>query len=263
MSKKSQKKTQINSKELKDNSKKLSTQKRHELDQLIDSLLKLGFKQTTNITEQWSQYMEIQSILNRIQVIENCLKSKNSHIKNRTNSIETFCKWAKENGAKFDGITITEFNGYELGLKATKEFKKDELFIIIPRKLIMSEESSTSSLTSICQEIPMFDAMTNVKLAFALLLEKLNPNSFWKPYIDILPDKYSTVMYFNVNEMQELKGSNICSNALNQCKSIARQYAFIYKCIQNIVVNKEMNGTKSNNDSLDILKDKFTYDLYR
>lgn len=29
--------------------------------------------------------------------------------------------------------------------------------------------------------------------------------SFWKPYIDVLPEKYNTVLYFTAEELAELK----------------------------------------------------------
>lgn len=260
MGKKPQKKN--NQQLSKDQSKKLSPQKRHELNQLIDVLLNLGFKQAQTITDQWSQYNEIQGILDRIQAIENVLKVKNTKQKSRGANIGAFCKWAEDNGAIFDSIKVAEISGYDLGLEATKEINKGDNFVIIPKKMIMSEEDLSSTLIPIASEIPMLDSMNNVKLAFALLLEKLNPDSFWKPYIDILPEKYSTVMYFTVNEMQELKGSNVLGQALNQCKFIARQYAFIYKCVQNVrsdVYGKNSDGGKA----FDLLKEKFTYELYR
>ncbi|XP_055386662.1 actin-histidine N-methyltransferase [Condylostylus longicornis] len=233
-----------------ENAKKLSPQKRNELNSLVESLLKLGFKQANNPTEMWNQYNELQSLLDRVIAIENSVKLKNSSNSNklRTNKIENFIKWAKENGALFDKVKISEFPGYELGLEATAEIKKGETLITVPRKIMMSELTVPSN--KIGTDIPFFDTMANVKLAFILLLEKLDENSFWKPFIDILPEQYSTVMYFNYSEMQELKGSNCFSNALNQCKSIARQYAFIYKCVQ---TSKEA----------EILKEKFSYEMYR
>lgn len=259
MGKKPQKKFQNHNKE---SPKKLSAQKRNELNQLIDSLLKIGFKQANNVTEQWSQYVEIQAILDRIQLIENTLKVKTPKI-TRISNINGFCKWAKENGAIFDNVKVTEYPGYDLGLEAIQDLKKNEMFVIVPKKIIMSEESLSISLAPIVTEIPMFDSMTNVKLAFALLLEKINGDSFWKPYIDILPEKYTTVMYFNTNEMQELKGSNCLSGALNQCKSIARQYAFIYKCIQNVKTDQNNGKITPGNVAFESLKEKFTYELYR
>lgn len=55
---------------------------------------------------------------------------------------------------------------------------------------------------------PMLQHMPNVALSLLLLIEKFKPDSFWKPYIAVLPAEYTTVLYFKTNELQELKGSS-------------------------------------------------------
>lgn len=235
--------------------KKLPVLKRIELNQLIDSLLQLGFNPTTSITDQWNQYVEIQALLGRVQCLESELKVKQTGRRNRSTYIDTFTEWATKNGAIFNGVRITEFPGYELGLAATRPIQKGETFITVPKEIVMSLDNVSPSIAPMISQLPMISAMMNVKLAFSLLVEKLNPNSFWKPYIDILPERYSTVMCYSVAEMQELKGSSALPAALNQCKNIARQYAFINKFIQNVSEDQP-------DQMLSMLKDKFTYDLY-
>lgn len=251
MGKKSQK-IKSNPKEV---NKKLPIVKWVELNQLIDSLLQLGFNPAHTLTEQWNQYMQMKTLLARVQSIEAELKVKSTGGKNRATYISSFIEWAKVNGAEFDGVDIAEYSNYELGLVATKPFKHNEIFMTIPKKMIMSLDNVSASIAPMMSQLPMIESMLNVKLAFSLLVEKLNSNSFWKPYIDILPDKYATVMNFSVHEMQELKGSSALGAALNQCKNIARQYAFINKFIQNV-------KDEQSDPLLAMLKDKFTYDLY-
>jgi histone-lysine N-methyltransferase SETD3 len=53
----------------------------------------------------------------------------------------------------------------------------------------------------------MLQHMPNVALSLLLLIEKFKPDSFWKPYITVLPTEYTTVLYFKTNELLELKGS--------------------------------------------------------
>lgn len=235
--------------------RKLSHQKRLELNQLNDSLLKIGFQSTSTITEQWKQYEELQTIVTSIQCIESELKTKTVGGRNRTGCIENFIKWANDNGATFDGVKISRFQNYEFGLEATRDFNEGELFAIIPKQMIMTVDNISATIAPILSQMPLIDSMQNVKLAFSLVVERLDPNSFWRSYIDLLPEKYATVMSFNVNEMQELKGSSVLPAALGQCKNIARQYAFIYKYLQNI--------SEVQSDALVILlRERFTYDLY-
>lgn len=231
---------------------KISAQKRNELNSLVDTILKLAFKQAANINEQWTVYVEIQSLLERVIVIENVLKVK-TQAKSRKSNLDVFLKWVQEHGGKCDGIVISEFPGYDLGLEATKPMKEGDLIIEIPQKIIMCDDTCLpEEVQEANKTIPMLEKMKNVRLAFSLIYEKVR-QSFWKPYLDILPEKYSTVMNFSVAEMQELKGSNTFGSTLNQCISIARQYAVIYKSIQN----------GSGNKVFDILKEKFTYEFYR
>lgn len=60
---------------------------------------------------------------------------------------------------------------------------------------------------SLIRTDPMLQHMPNVALSLLLLIEKFKPDSFWKPYIAVLPAEYTTVLYFKTNELQELKGS--------------------------------------------------------
>lgn len=55
----------------------------------------------------------------------------------------------------------------------------------------------------------MVRLMPNVAIALLLLVERFRTDkqSFWAPYINMLPAVYSTVLYFSTQELQELKGS--------------------------------------------------------
>lgn len=236
--------------------KKLSQQKRNELNQLADYMLKLGFDSTVTVNELWTQYNEIETNLQRIQSIESELKNKTAIGKNRLAAVERFTEWARANGATFDGISIQQFPQYEFGLMAQKNFQRNELFIQIPKKMILTLDNLSEVAVEVIAQMPVLDTMPNVKLAVALVIEKLRGNaSFFKSYLDLLPERYSTVMYFTPNEMNELRGSSAFVMALNQCKHIARQYAFIRKAIQSL-------KTERPDSMLAILKERFTYDLY-
>lgn len=235
--------------------RRLSNQKRVELNQLNDSLLKIGFQPANTVTEQWKQYEELQTVLAAVQSIEAELRTKTAGGRNRAGCVENFIKWATENGATFDGVNISRFQNYELGLEATREFKEGELFAVIPKKMIMSSDNVSATIAPILSQMPLIESMQNVKLAFSLVVERLDPNSYWRPYIELLPEKYSTVMNFTLAEMQELKGSSAVSVALGQCKNIARQYAFIYKYLQNI-------GEAQSDALVHLLRERFTYDIY-
>jgi histone-lysine N-methyltransferase SETD3 len=56
---------------------------------------------------------------------------------------------------------------------------------------------------------PVIRSMPNILLSLFLLYEKYvtGDASFWKPYIDILPSSYDTVLYFSIEDMSLLKQS--------------------------------------------------------
>lgn len=229
--------------------------KRNELNGLVNSLLKLGFMQVINATEQWNHYLEIYSLLERIRNIEGEISVLKRNSARRSSNLDDFEDWLKNHGAAFDGVKIAEFGGYEFGLESTKDFKENELFITIPDKLVFAFDKADESVKSAAKIVSLIASMPNIGLAFYLIIERLKANSFWKPYFDVLPDRYSTVMYFTPTELQELKGSSALAPALNQIKNIARQYAILYQIYHTIT-------EEAQDDISRLMQEKFTYDLY-
>lgn len=102
-------------------------------------------------------------------------------------------------------------------------------------------------------------------------------DSFWKPYIDILPEKYPTILYYTSDELAELRvitsliNESYCFNyylsfniihilqpsptfesSLKLYRSIARQYAYFYIKIHTLGIPVLKN-----------LQDIFTFENYR
>lgn len=74
------------------------------------------------------------------------------------------------------GVEISEFVGYDLGLKAVKPFSEGSLVLTVPRKVMMTEnDARESSLSEFIVMDPLLQNMPNITLALFLLLEKNNP----------------------------------------------------------------------------------------
>lgn len=137
--------------------------------------------------------------------------------------------------------------------------KKDEIFIEIPKSMIFSYDKIQDQLPDMLKqrvflECPLFDNMSHIRLSFALIIEKLNTQSKCRPYLDILPEKFRTVLYFTPTEMKELHGTMAFSTALKQVKFIAAQYAFLYKYLMVAIENHPL---------VEELRNNFTYEFYR
>ncbi|XP_017152710.1 actin-histidine N-methyltransferase [Drosophila miranda] len=205
---------------------------RGELNALVVRLLELVAMQPANPNEEWKQYVELQLQLQRIMVLEEplqkavCLDATDDQ--SRQAKVTAFSEWAKAGGVKTDCLEIAIFPGYQLGLRATQDIAAEQPVLSVPRTLIFSEEHLPETDRKLFCNFPL---LTNFNLAYALVIEKVRgPDSVWRPYIDVLPARYNTVLYFSIEQMQRLRGTAACTSALRQCRVIARQYANMYKC---------------------------------
>ncbi|KAK9701732.1 hypothetical protein QE152_g30434 [Popillia japonica] len=212
--------------------------KQIELHSQIEYLLKLTTQAPNpNVTKELEAIREIDQVLQKIKKLEKRIDDEFIiDDKKRCDAVvvERFTTWLKENGALFEGTSIAEFPGYDLGLKAEIDIPEASLIIAVPRKLMFTIESIKNSS---CLGV----------------LEKFSQdNSFWKPYLDILPATYTTVLYFNIDELEKLTGSPSLKTALNQIKNIARQYAYFHKLV---------NAAKDD-PACEVLRKRFTYREY-
>lgn len=200
--------------------------------------------------KQWEEFIEINSLVKKIQA-----KQLNDHLftTNREEHLEGFTSWLKENGVSMDKVKVVDYGLEGYGLQATEDIKAEEIFLCIPRKLMITDENvKASALGPLVKSDRILSTMPHVALALFLLSEKISGNSFWQPYIDFLPREYSMPLYFTTEELQYLKGSHTFGEALKQHKNIARQYAYFYKMFQT-------NTTASKLP----LRDRFSYNAYR
>lgn len=234
-------------------SKSLSVKKRNEVTHLVDKLLRISTVPSGQLMPKMVKLQEeIDHIINKINNLELDIDLPAGKRAGGA-ALDKFLNWMSENGAKFDSITVEDFSGYELGLKIDKDVSQGSLVISVPRKLMITTENAQNSVFgTLLEKDTMLKNMPNVSLAMFLLIEKFTPDSFWKPYIDILPSTYSTVLYFTKDELVEFKESPTYTLALNLIKSIVRQYAYLNKLIQT-----------SDHPAAQLLKNVFTYQQYR
>lgn len=234
--------------------KKLSVQKQHELKVLINKLLSIDIDRKASQQELWQDFLDLRKIVDQVQAIENETKVRSGSSgsgESRMKHMPAFLKWIAENGGRVENIDVVEFPGFGLGLRALKSFKKDEAMITIPRKLFMSLDNAALLSEPYLTEIP-FPPTINVKLAFWLIVEKLNPTSFYRPYLDVLPERIPNFLQFSVAEMQELKGSSAMIYAIHQVKKFLRMFSVMYRFLE-----------QSTHPSLEQVRQSFTFELYR
>ncbi|XP_016982700.1 actin-histidine N-methyltransferase [Drosophila rhopaloa] len=239
----------------------LIPKKRNQLNKLVSELVDLVEQQPANPNEEWRQYEQLQQLLTQIMTLEEPLSkvvcqqvNDSADDQSRLAKVEAFSSWAKNGGVHSEGLEIAIFPGYQLGLRATRQLEKEELVLSVPRALIFSEESKSN-----CRLFGNMQQATHLNLAHDLVIEKIRGEaSDWRPYIDVLPAKYNTVLYFSTKQMQRLRGTAACSMALRQCRVIAKQYAFLYR-------DAHILGNRTGNDNrcFFLTKRGLCYQLYR
>ncbi|XP_036847529.1 actin-histidine N-methyltransferase isoform X2 [Manis javanica] len=201
--------------------------------------------------KEWEEYVQIRSLVEKIRKKQKGLSV--TFDGKREDYFPDLMKWASENGASAEGFEMVNFKEEGCGLRATRDIKAEELFLWVPRKLLMTVESAKNSMLGpLYSQDRILQAMGNITLAFHLLCERADPNSFWQPYIQTLPCEYDTPLYFEEDEVRHLQSTQAVHDVFSQYKNTARQYAYFYKVIQ----------THPHANKLP-LKDSFTYEDYR
>lgn len=222
-----------------------------EIMNLISELLQKCSGAAPSSGKEWEEYLQIRSLVEKIRK-----KQKGMSLVfegSREDYFPDLISWAQENGASCDSFIVTNFGIEGYGLQATRDIKAEELFLWIPRKMLMTVESAQNSvLGPLYNQDRILQAMGNVTLAFHLLCERANPVSFWLPYIRSLPQKYDTPLFYEQEEVELLLGTQAVQEILNQYKNTARQYAYFYKLIQTHPAASKLP-----------MKDSFTFDDYR
>ncbi|TGZ84872.1 SET domain-containing protein [Ascodesmis nigricans] len=105
-------------------------------------------------------------------------------------------------------ITIRDLRsaGAGRGIIATAPLAKDELLFSIPRSSVLTLE--TSDLNALLgKELRKLESPW-LSLILVLIYET-RPDSPWKPYMDILPREFDTLMYWTPEELSLLRGSAV------------------------------------------------------
>ncbi|CAL8111950.1 unnamed protein product [Orchesella dallaii] len=220
-------------------------QSKPSLEVLIESLLREAtedFEETPNLKWEWDHYLRLSSLIQKIKERESGRDNQDKQDAidenaRRASELPEFIQWLQRNRADFKKMSIGPVeNDCGFGLKATDSLKSGELAFSVPKSIVMSAEKARSSkLSVLVDKDPILCNMQNVLLAMFLLYEKyVNPESFWKPYLRIIPSKFDTVAYYTEAEMALLKISpRAFRESLRMYRHISRQYAYFHTKFKN------------------------------
>jgi histone-lysine N-methyltransferase SETD3 len=139
----------------------------------------------------------------------------------------------KQGGAKFDKLDLKYYTVDYRGVHSKARLERDEIILQVPLPLIMTSDVAKESAigrrirSSGCQL-----RSSHSWLACMLLQEKSNPNSFYAPYIQTLPQHYRNMpIFFDDEELKMLTGSFTLKMISDRKVSLKAEYDNIVRSV--------------------------------
>uniref|UniRef100_K3WHK2 protein-histidine N-methyltransferase n=1 Tax=Globisporangium ultimum (strain ATCC 200006 / CBS 805.95 / DAOM BR144) TaxID=431595 RepID=K3WHK2_GLOUD len=124
------------------------------------------------------------------------------------------------------------------GLIAKKDIKKGEPFLAIPYSTILGSHlevgppiasSATRAAWQQVADDPLLKHFPSCMLALRLLGEAcLGDESFFHPYISILPTKFAVPLFYNVADFKYLEGTSLFEPAVKLLYNSIKQYCYFH-----------------------------------
>lgn len=153
---------------------------------------------------------------------------------------EAFAAWLAENGVhlgaapfRFDFVDGCADNA---ALFATRDIAEGEDVIVVPSRVMMSEDMAySSSIAPLFAAAPALRSIPSIVLALYLLAEALDESSRFQPYIRILPSEFTIPFAsFSAVELLSLEPSPTAERAINTLRAQVRHYTHIHAALSKL-----------------------------
>eukprot|EP00897_Mesotaenium_endlicherianum_P004547 jgi/Mesen1/411/ME000100S10641 len=144
--------------------------------------------------------------------------------------LNKFHQWMEENGAEFRGCQVAAAPSIEgeagdgLGV-----FANEKTVMVVPLRLaictatIVRDPHLGPLYAQLLQEGQVADE--RVLLMLFLLVERARgPDSFWAPYMALLPARVGTPLAYSESQLQALRGTALHAGTLGKKKALARVF---------------------------------------
>merc|ERR1712159_779937 len=140
--------------------------------------------------------------------------------------MNSFKQWLETNKLPPHKVKI----GDKHRLETTEKIEPGEIMLSVPFKFLMSPKlAGESKLGEAFKQIAL---PSSIVMALFLIHEKNNAESFWKPWLDILPDTVPSSLNFDEKEMAEMEGSMMQSVTARRKAAIAEEHALVIRTLQ-------------------------------
>lgn len=181
--------------------------------------------------------------------------------------LSPFLQWLQSNGVYIHpNIEIYDFPDMGRGIRAKQDIKSNVKLLSIPlsSNVIMSELSVSGELQNLLNQLDIDTSQPTHLMAIQLLYEKLEKGekSFWFPYLETLPEEFTTTLYFTDEELEEFQDSKIKQFSKMRKQTVEKNFKLIFKQFEfTNVTNKERWTFEQFKWALSVLWAK-TYSVY-
>lgn len=159
-----------------------------------------------------------------VEVHRKLIQVQGGRMKRKQDDLSQLNAWLVSNGMIGSDKVHVQYIGKQEGngLVAKTAINEGEYVIGIPRKLMLTLRNA-ALLSN-----PLISIFPSTGLALQLILEERDPNSFWLPYINCLPDHVPVPLLLPWSDWQSLQHSSARPQAVACLFNISRQYVSLY-----------------------------------
>ncbi|GAA5802082.1 hypothetical protein EDC94DRAFT_562163 [Helicostylum pulchrum] len=143
-------------------------------------------------------------------------KSKGTAIHDK--KYEKFITWLHENNFPESKLTLANFTNTGRGMMATSDIEAGEVIVSVPRKFLITNDSLTKVYGSKHSLGP------HQLLALHLVLVSRDKQSWWKPYMDLLPIHFNTMPVKYAQVLVDHLPTALKEQVLQQKENIEQDY---------------------------------------
>ena len=173
--------------------------------------------------------MKHQNMYSRIMTLNQKFNKENYELTKFSNKskFEALRKWSIDNGSIFQEtidfpIKYGPF-GYD-GVKSKREIQDNEAILFIPRKQMIISKDYEHLFSFLYDNKEEKEDRSNIVLTLALIIEEEKGNeSFYKPYLDILPDN-DFIILWTKSDLEQLDDEKMIDSVNMLCYEINDEY---------------------------------------
>jgi len=166
---------------------------------------------------------------------------------------DVFEEWINKFGVDTTAFRAEMCGDQGVGLVAERDIRQGEKLIHVPRHLMITADIAlrNADMAHLFQTDVLLRRIESLALSMCVLRERLLGSwSKFAPYLDIIPQEFSTPLWFSPDEVVTLKGSPVLDKVTSRIRGHARQYCHLYNVIKSGAVPS-------------IPPTQFTFELFR